>query len=258
MKVIAARTPGMVGADLANIVNESALLAVRRDGAEVQMRDLEEAIDRVMLGLEKKNRVMTVSDKERVAYHEAGHALVALSVKHAAPVYRVSIIPRSVGALGHTLQLPTEERYLMTLPELEDQIAVMMGGRAAEESIFNGVISTGAGDDLQRASELIRQMVMRFGMSNRLGHLTYGTPHNAQFLRFPFMSEERNYSEKTSEAIDEEVRRISDGLYLRAKTILTSRRAELELIARELILKETLDRDQIELLLLAPLIQAPA
>jgi len=258
LKVIAARTPGMVGADLANIVNESALLAVRRDGAEVQMRDLEEAIDRVMLGLEKKNRVMTLSDKERVAYHEAGHALVALSVKHAAPVYRVSIIPRSVGALGHTLQLPTEERYLMTLPELEDQIAVMMGGRAAEESIFNGVISTGAGDDLQRASELIRQMVMRFGMSNRLGHLTYGTPHNAQFLRFPFMSEERNYSEKTSEAIDEEVRRISDGLYLRAKTILTSRRAELELIARELILKETLDRDQIELLLLAPLIQAPA
>src|SRR6266478_6229460 len=176
LKVIAARTPGMVGADLANIVNESALLAVRRNGAEVQMRDLEEAIDRVMLGLEKKNRV----------------------------------------------------------------------------------ISTGAGDDLQRASELIRQMVMRFGMSNRLGHLTYGAPHNAQFLRFPFMSEERNYSEKTSEAIDEEVRRISDGLYLRAKTILTSRRAELELIARELILKETLDRDQIELLLLAPLIQAPA
>src|SRR3989454_8733685 len=152
LKVIAARTPGMVGADLANIVNEAALLAVRRDGAEVQMRDLEEAIDRVMLGLEKKNRVMTVSDKERVAYHEAGHALVALSLEHAAPLFRVSIIPRSVGALGHTLQLPTEERYLMTLPELEDQIAVMMGGRAAEESIFNGVVSTGAGDDLQRAS----------------------------------------------------------------------------------------------------------
>ena len=109
------------------------------------MRDLEEAIDRVMLGLEKKNRVMTASDKERVAYHEAGHALVAISVKHAAPVYRVSIIPRSVGALGHTLQLPTEERYLMTLPELEDQITVMMAGQAAEESIYDGVISTGAG-----------------------------------------------------------------------------------------------------------------
>jgi len=256
LKVIAARTPGMVGADLANIVNEAALLAVRRNGNQVQMRDLEEAIDRVMLGLEKKNRVMTASDKERVAYHETGHALVALSVEHAVPVYRVSIIPRSVGALGHTLQLPTEERYLMTLPELEDQITVMMGGRAAEESVYNGVISTGAGDDLQRASELIRQMVMRFGMSDRLGHLTYGAPHSAQFLRFPFTSEERNYSEKTSEAIDEEVRRISDRLYLRAKTVLTSRRAELERIARELIQKETLDRRQIELLL-SPLKQIP-
>src|SRR5881296_3815817 len=259
LNVIAARTPGMVGADLANIVNEAALLAVRRNGEQVQMRDLEEAIDRVMLGLEKKNRVMTASDKERVAYHETGHALVALSVEHAVPVYRVSIIPRSVGALGHTLQLPTEERYLMTLPELEDQITVMMGGRAAEESVYNGVISTGAGDDLQRASELIRQMVMRFGMSDRLGHLTYGAPHHAQFLRFPFVSEERNYSERTSEAIDDEVRRISDRLYLRAKTILTSRRADLEGIAHELILKETLDRSQIELLLLSVSgIQSPA
>lgn len=256
LKVIAQRTPGMVGADLANIVNEAALLAVRRSGNQVEVRDLEEAIDRVMLGLEKKNRVMTASDKERVAYHETGHALVALSLKHAAPVYRVSIIPRSVGALGHTLQLPTEERYLMTLPELDDQITVMMGGRAAEESIYNGVISTGAGDDLQRASELIRQMVMRFGMSDRLGHLTYGATHNASFLRLPFMSDERNYSEKTSEAIDEEVRCISDRLYLRAKTILTSRRAELERIAAELIQKETLDRPQIELLLLPALKRA--
>jgi len=258
LKVIAARTPGMVGADLANIVNEAALLAVRRNGDQVQMKDLEEAIDRVMLGLEKKNRVMTPSDKERVAYHETGHALVALSVENAVPVHRVSIIPRSVGALGHTLQLPTEERYLMTLPELEDQITVMMGGRAAEDSVYKGVISTGAGDDLQRASELIRQMVMRFGMGDRLGHLTYGTSHDSQFLRFPFGSEERNYSEKTSEAIDDEVRRISDRLYLRAKTILTSRRIELEQIARELIQKETLDRAQIELMLLPELKQKPA
>jgi cell division protease FtsH len=249
LKVIAARTPGMVGADLANIVNEAALLAVRRDADQVQMRDLEEAIDRVMLGLEKKNRVMTASDKERVAYHEAGHALVALSVEHASPVYRISIIPRSIGALGHTLQLPTEERYLMTLPELEDQVTVMMGGQAAEESIYHGVISTGAGDDLQRASELIRQMVMRFGMSDRLGHLTYGAPQTVQFLRFPFMSEDRNYSDKTAEAIDAEVRRISDELYVRARAILTRRRAELERIARELTLKETLDRRQIDLLL---------
>jgi cell division protease FtsH len=250
LKVIAARTPGMVGADLANIVNEAALLAVRRDATQVQMRDLEEAIDRVMLGLERKNRVMTASDKERVAYHEAGHALVALSVENAAPVYRVSIIPRSVGVLGHTLQLPTEERYLMTLPDLEDQIAVMMGGQAAEETVYQRVISTGAGDDLQRASELIRQMVTRYGMSERLGHLAYGAPQNSHFLRSPFVSEERNYSDKTSEAIDAEVRRISDELYLRAKTILVRRRVELELIALALIEKETLDRHEIDLLLL--------
>ena len=201
---------------------------------------------------------MTPSDKERVAYHETGHALVALSLEHSSPVYRVSIIPRSVGALGHTLQLPTEERYLMTLPELDDQITVMMGGRAAEENVYSGVVSTGAGDDLQRASELIRQMVMRFGMSERLGHLTYGASLNAQFLHNPFMSEERNYSEKTLEAIDEEVRRISDKLYLRAKTILASRRADLERIAAELIQKETLDRPQIELLLLPVLKQMPS
>jgi cell division protease FtsH len=141
----------------------------------------------------------------------------------------------------------------MTLPELEDQITVMMAGQAAEESIYNGVISTGAGDDLHRASELIRQMVMRFGMSERLGHLTYGAPQNAQYLRFPFVSAERNYSDKTSEAIDAEVRRISDELYLRAMTILIRRRAQLARIAVELIQKETLDRRQIDLLLPFPL-----
>ena len=146
----------------------------------------------------------------------------------------------------------------MTFPELEDQITVMMGGQAAEESIYRGVISTGAGDDLQRASELIRQMAMRFGMSERLGRLAYGTPQNAQFLRFPFASGERNYSEKTSEAIDAEVRRISDELYLRAKSILNRRRAELERIALELMQKETLDRRQIDLLLVYPLEQIPA
>ena len=216
------------------------------------MRDLEEAIDRVMLGLEKKNRVMTASEKERVAYHETGHALVALSVEHADPVYRVSIIPRSIGALGHTLQLPTEEKYLMTLPQLEDQITVMLGGRAAEELVYNGVVSTGAADDLQRASELIRQMVMRFGMSTRLGTLTYGTQQNTRFLRATFTSQERNYSEKTSEEIDAEIRRISDDLYANAKGVLTQRRSELERIANELIQKETLDRQQLERLLDPP------
>jgi cell division protease FtsH len=252
LKAIAARTPGMVGADLANIVNEAALLAVRRGGDQVQMRDLEEAIDRVMLGLEKKNRVMTPNEKERVAYHETGHALVALSVAHADPVYRVSIIPRSIGALGHTLQLPTEEKYLMTQPQLQDQITVMLGGRAAEELIFDGVVSTGAADDLQRASELVRQMVTRFGMSNRLGNLTYGTQQNTRFLRATFSTQERNYSEKTAEEIDAEARRIADELYEHAKSILTRRRSELERIARELVQRETLDRQQLQQLLDSP------
>ncbi|HWQ35082.1 MAG TPA: ATP-dependent zinc metalloprotease FtsH [Blastocatellia bacterium] len=252
LKTIAARTPGMVGADLANVVNEAALLAARRGAATVEMRDLEEAIDRVMLGLEKKNRVMSDAEKERVAYHETGHALVALSVEHADPVHRVSIIPRSIGALGHTLQLPTQEKYLMTEPELRDQIAVMLGGRAAEEIIYNGVISTGASNDLERASELARQMVTRYGMSERLGQMTYGRPMTAQYLKTPFATEERNYSERTAELIDEETRRIMDEIYERVRRILTGRRAELERIAEELIRRETLDRAELEKLLSRP------
>ncbi len=199
LAAIAARTPGMVGSDLANIINEAALLAARRGANEVQMRDFEEAIDRVILGLEKRTRVMSEEEKKRVAYHEAGHALVALSVEHADPVHRISIIPRSVSALGYTLQLPTHERFLMTQPELEDRIAVMLGGRAAEEIIYHGVISTGASDDLEKASELVRQMVMRFGMSEHLGQLTYGHPSTTGFLPSALATEERNYSERTAQ-----------------------------------------------------------
>jgi cell division protease FtsH len=248
---VAARTAGMVGADLANIVNEAALLAARRQGDHVEMFDLEEAIDRVMLGLEKKTRVMSASEKERVAYHEAGHALVALSVEHADPVHRVSIIPRSVGALGHTLQLPTEERFLMTRSELRDQLTVMLGGRAAEDLIFHGEISTGAANDLERASELARQMVTRFGMSDRMGHLTYGHPSTMRFLQSPFTTEERNYSDKTAEAIDEEVHHLIDECYGRSREILLSRCSQLEGIAKELFRKETLDRSALDELLRA-------
>lgn len=255
LNTIAARTPGMVGADLANVVNEGALLAARRGAAAVEMRDLEEAIDRVMLGLEKKHRVMSQEEKERVAHHETGHTLVALTVKHADPVHRVSIIPRSIGALGYTLQLPTQERFLMTQPEIEDQLAVMLGGRAAEELTYNGVISTGAANDLERASELARQMVTRFGMSPRLGHLTYGQPLSGRFLSPAFLSEERNYSEETAGIIDAEVRRIVDESYERVKDILTDRREELQRIATELIRKETLDHDELEKLL-TPVAQA--
>jgi len=239
----------MVGADLANIINEAALLAARRQGKQVEMFDIEEAIDRVMLGLEKKNRVMSATEKERVAFHEAGHALVALSVEHANPVHRVSIIPRSIGALGHTLQLPTEERFLMTRTELLDQLTVMLGGRAAEEITFAGEISTGASDDLERASELARQMVTRFGMSGRMGNLTYGRPLAGRFLQSPFAGEERNYSDRTAEAIDEEVHALVDECYERSRKILLSQRPQLESIAAELINRETLDRDALQRLI---------
>jgi cell division protease FtsH len=245
LKTIAARTPGMVGADLANVVNEGALLAARRLSESVAMKDIEEAIDRVLLGLEKKHRVMSKEEKERVAYHEAGHALTALSVPHADPVHRVSIIPRAIGALGHTLQLPTEERFLMTRAELEDQITIMMGGRAAEEITYHGEISTGASNDLERASELSRQMITRFGMSGNLGNLTYGRPLSGKFLP-GWGTEDRNYSEDTAKAIDEEVRRISDECHDRAMGILTSRRDLLERIAQELIERETIDHARLQ------------
>jgi len=249
LSVVAARTPGMVGSDMATIVNEAALLAARRGAAEVEMRDFEEAIDRVMLGLEKKKQVMSADEKERVAHHETGHTLVALSVKHADPVHRVSIIPRTIGALGYTLQLPLHEKYLMTQPEIEDQIAVMLGGRAAEEIIYQGEVSTGASNDLERASELVRQVVTRFGMSTKLGPLTWGIPTAARFLQSPFASEQRNYSEETAQMIDEEARRIVGEIYTRAKGILTERQADLKRIAAELIRKETLYRTDLDRLL---------
>jgi cell division protease FtsH len=252
LSVVAARTPGMVGSDMATIVNEAALLAARREATEVEMRDFEEAIDRVMLGLEKKKQVMSAEEKERVAYHETGHTLVALSLKHADPVHRVSIIPRTIGALGYTLQLPLHEKYLMTQPEIEDQIAVMLGGRAAEEIIYQGVVSTGASNDLERASELVRQVVTRFGMSAELGQLTWGIPTAARFLQSPFASEQRNYSEQTAQMIDEEARRITGEMYTRAKGILTQRQADLKLVAAELMRKETLYRGDLDRLLSRP------
>ncbi len=249
LSAIATRTPGMVGSDLATIVNEAALLAARHSENEVGMQDFEEAIDRVMLGLEKKKQVMSPEEKQRVAYHESGHTLVALSVEHADPVQRVSIIPRTIGAVGYTLQLPLHDRYLMTQPELEDQIAVMLGGRAAEELVYKGVTSSGAANDLERASELVRRIVTRFGMSTELGPLTWGVPVQSRFLRTPFESEQRNYSEHTAQMIDEEERRIVAEIYARVKTILTQRRDQLEKVARELIRKETLNREELDRLL---------
>jgi cell division protease FtsH len=254
LHMVAARTPGMVGADLANVVNEAALAAARRGADGVAMRDFDEAVDRVQLGLEQKGRVIGPKEKERIAYHEAGHALVALSVENADPVQRVSIIPRSIGALGYTLQLPTEQRYLMTRPELEDRIAVMLGGRVAEEVAFDGVVSTGASDDLSRATELARQMVTRYGMSDELGPMTYGRPAEGRFLQSPFDFEDRTYSERTAERIDEETRRVVDCARTHVRRILDGRSGTLQRVAEELVRRETLERA--DLLALASPVEA--
>jgi cell division protease FtsH len=242
--VLAQRTPGMSGADLAKTVNEAALAAARRGVALVGQRDFEEAIDRIQLGLEKKGRVLNEDEKRRVAFHESGHALVALSVDHANPVHRVTIIPRSIGALGVTLQLPTEDRYLVTREELLDRICVLFGGRVAEEVVFEDV-STGAHDDLAKATETARQMVTRLGMSEVLGALTFGRTQHSRFLEGMGM-EERNYSEETARAIDAEVRAILEKQHRRAREILDTRRDVLDRMATRLLEVETLDRAEIE------------
>ncbi len=246
LDVIAQRTPGMVGADLAKLVNEAALAAARRGSERVQQIDFEEAVDRIQLGLKRKGRAMSEDERRRVAYHEGGHTLVALSVEHADPVHRVSIIPRTIGALGVTLQLPTEDRYLMTKAELEDRIAVMLGGRTAEELVF-GEVSTGAQNDLERATETARQMVCRFGMSDTLGPVTYGRPVGLRFLDAPAgLGEERNYSEKRAQEIDEEVSQIIERQLERAREVLSDRHAQLEAIAQGLLEKETLERADLD------------
>jgi cell division protease FtsH len=252
--VLAQRTPGMVGADLAKVVNEAALAAARRGSTLVAQKDFEIAIDRIQLGLEKKGRVMSEDEKRRVAYHESGHALVALSVDHANPVHRVTIIPRSIGALGVTLQLPTEDRYLVTKEDLLDRICVMFGGRVAEELVC-GDISTGAHDDLTRATETARQMVTRLGMSEKLGAMTFGRQQSSRFLEGLGM-EERTYSEETARAIDAEVRAILEGQHRRAKEILTEKREVLERMTRRLLEIETLDRAEIETLVRTPAVAA--
>jgi cell division protease FtsH len=244
LKVIAQRTPGMVGADLANAVNEAALASVRRGASKVGFIDFEEAIDRLQLGLKKEGRVMTSDEKRRVAFHEAGHALVALSMKHADPVHRVTIIPRSIGALGATLQLPTEERYLMTTDELRDRICTLMGGRTAEELACEDV-STGAEDDLERATEMARQMVCRFGMSDALGPVTLGRSGRTRFL--PMMDgAERDFSEETAQRIDAEIKALLVAEHQRARRELEANRVALDAIASELLQHETLQRSELE------------
>ncbi len=247
LKVIASRTPGFVGADLANIVNEAALLAARKNKESVEMADIEEAIDRVVAGLEKKGRLMSKKEKEIVAFHESGHAIVASFLPNADPVRRISIIPRGISALGYTLQLPTEDRYLMTKTELLDRLAVFLGGRVAEEIVF-GEISTGAHNDLQRATDIATSMVKAFGMSEKLGYVTFEKEKQPLFLPSSLFPT-REYSEDTAKQIDEEVKKIVDETYLRVKEILTAKKDKMEELARLLLEKEVVEEADLKRIL---------
>jgi cell division protease FtsH len=241
---VAALTPGFAGADLANLVNEAALLAARQNKNVVSMAEFQEAIDRIIGGLEKKNRVMNEKEKKIVAYHESGHALVAMSVPTADPVNKVSIIPRGIAALGYTQQLPTEDRYLMTREELLDRLCVLLGGRVAEEIVF-GDISTGAQNDLQRATDIARSMVTEYGMSEKLGLVTYGRERRPLFLETGVGGSSREYSDETARAIDAEVTRLMNETHDRVRKILSDKREKLELLTQTLLTKETVLGDEV-------------
>ena len=238
LEQIAALTPGFSGADLANLVNEAALLATRRGADSVTLRDFTEAIERIVAGLEKKNRVLNPNERRVVAHHELGHAIVAMALPGTDPVHKISIIPRGVGALGYTIQRPTEDRFLMTREELENKMAVLLGGRAAEEVVF-GHLSTGAADDLAKVTDIARSMVMRFGMVKALGHVAY-EEERAPFLGGPLPQGHREYSEETAREIDVAVRDIVKAAYDKALAILSKEKQVLETWARRLLEKETL------------------
>ena len=247
LEVLARRTPGMVGADIANVVNEAALLAARKGKKAVEMEDFEGAIDRVLGGLEKKSRLINQKEKEIVATHETGHAIIATSMPTGDPVHKISIIPRGISALGYTLQLPTEDRYLMTRSELLDRLATLLGGRAAEELIF-GETSTGAQNDLYRATDIARRMVKEYGMSN-LGPLTFERERRPLFLPDMMQPSSSDYSPETAKKIDEEVNRIVMETYERVKNILEDKREILEEVSRLLLEKEILEGDELRKLM---------
>ncbi|ABQ39629.1 membrane protease FtsH catalytic subunit [Bradyrhizobium sp. BTAi1] len=242
---IAALTTGFTGADLANLVNEAALLATRRGASAVAMQDFTAGIERIVAGLEKKNRLLNPNERKVVAYHEMGHALVALAISKTDAVHKVSIIPRGVGALGYTIQRPTEDRYLMTRDELEAKIAVLLGGRAAEKLVF-GKLSTGAADDLAKVTDIARNMVVRYGMDETLGYVVY-EPERPSFLgNVPGQApSERQFSETTAEAIDAAVKSIVHAVFDRTTVILTANRDVLERCVKSLLEKETLNEDEL-------------
>ncbi len=248
-QAIAALTPGFTGADLANLVNEATLLATRRNADAVAMEDFTAAIERIIAGLEKRNRLLNPREREIVAYHEMGHALVAMALPGVDPVHKVSIIPRGMGALGYTIQRPIEDRFLMTREELENKMAVLLGGRAAEWLIF-AHLSTGAADDLAKVTDIARAMVTRYGMSKRLGHLALEREPNS-FLGNEAMlglKPQHDYAESTATAIDEEVQELVQSAFQRSVDLLQARRALLERCARQLLQQETLDAGQLRAL----------
>ncbi|MBX5067526.1 ATP-dependent zinc metalloprotease FtsH [Rhizobium lentis] len=247
---IAALTPGFTGADLANLANEATLLATRRKADAVSMEDFNNAVERIVAGLEKRNRLLNPKEREIVAHHEMGHALVAMALPGVDPVHKVSIIPRGIGALGYTIQRPTEDRFLMTREELENKMAVLLGGRAAEWIIY-GRLSTGAADDLVKVTDIARAMVTRYGMTEKLGHVALEKDRRS-FLATdqPFYGpQEHEYSDETAAAVDEEVRRIVDTTFGRAVELLRKRKSMLERAARLLLEKETLNETDLRSLL---------
>lgn len=246
LKVLARRTPGFTGADLENLVNEAALLTARRNKKVLTMSEMEEAIDRVIAGTEKKSRVISDFEKKIVAFHEAGHALVGYMLPHTDPVHKVSIIPRGKAG-GYTLMLPEQDRYYLTRSELLDRISTLLAGRVAEEVVFNE-ISTGAQNDLERATAIVRQMIMEYGMSDELGPITLGRRHDQIFLGRD-LARDRDYSEEIAKSIDQEIRRIIDICYQKCRDILTDNRDKLDFIAEALLEKETLDAAEIEALI---------
>jgi len=248
LTIPARRTSGFTGADLANLINEATLLAVRKGKDEVGMEEIEEAIDRIVAGLEKKNRVLNDKEKEIVAYHETGHALIAASRPTAEKVHKISIVPRGIGALGFTLQLPTEDRYLMSRQELLEKIDVLLGGRAAEQLVF-GDVTTGASNDLQKATEIARSMVALYGMDERLGHATYLQPGSRFLEQQAAVPPPKEISDETLRLIDEEVKRILDERMAEVLATLEEKRPLLETIAQELLERETLEDEEFTALL---------
>ena len=247
IKVLARRTPGFVGSDLANMVNEAALLASRKGKNEIGMEEMEAAIDRVIAGPERKSRLISEKEKEIIAYHESGHALVAKLLPNCDPVHKISIIPRGNATLGYTLQLPTQDRYLISKAELMDRLAVLLGGRVAEDIIFKDV-TTGSQNDLERTTKIARQMVTEFGMSEDLGPITLGRKEHQIFLGRD-ISEQRDYSEEIANKIDKEVKKIIEIAYNKAKDILIKNKSKLKKIARNLVERESLDGKELDDLL---------